>query len=177
MPTADSIDSILDQWSRERPELDGSGFAVAGRLLVLGKLLERETDTALAPLGLKTWAFDVLATLRRQGPPYRLTPSELSQATMLTSGAMTNRLDRLESKGLIRRQDDPTDRRGVRVVLTTAGRKLADKAIAVRFARANDLAAKLPAGDRQTLERLLRRLLLELESDAGRVTTELIAVR
>ena len=177
MPTADSIDSILDQWSRERPELDASGFAIAGRLLVLGKLLERETDAALAPLGLKTWAFDVLATLRRQGPPYRLTPGELSQATMLTSGAMTNRLDRLEGKGLIRREDDPTDRRGVRVVLTASGRKLADKAIAVRFAKANDAASKLPAGDRKTLERLLRRLLLALEPDAGTAAFELIAGR
>ena len=78
MPNADPIDRILEQWSRERPELDSSGFAIAGRLLVLGKLLERRVTRALAPLDLSLWAFDVLATLRRQGAPYRLTPTELS---------------------------------------------------------------------------------------------------
>jgi DNA-binding MarR family transcriptional regulator len=166
MVTKDSIDRILDQWSCERPELDCSGFAIAGRLLVLGKLLERRTDCALASLDLKTWAFDVLATLRRQGAPYQLTPTELSRATMLTSGAMTNRLDRLEAKGLIRRAQDPDDRRGVRIVLTETGLALADKAVELRFAIANDLAGKLPAADRCTLERLLGRLLQELEHEA-----------
>ncbi len=172
MPDADPIDRILDQWSRERPELDASGFAIAGRLLVLGKLLERRVGRALAPLDLSLWAFDVLATLRRQGAPYCLTPTELSRATMLTSGAMTNRLDRLETKGLVRREADPGDRRGVRVVLTDRGLTLVDQAIEVRFAEAQSSAAKLPARDRRTLERLLRHLLVELDREAADVGTD-----
>ena len=118
VPDADRIDQIREQWRRERPGLDSSGFALVGRLLVLGKLLERRVSHALAPLDLALWAFDVLATLRRQGPPYRLTPTELSRETLLTPGAMTNRVDRLESAGLVRREAEPTDRRGVRVFLT-----------------------------------------------------------
>ena len=166
MPDADPIDRILEQWSRERPELDSSGFGIAARVLRLGKLLERRVTRALAPLDLSLWAFDVLATLRRHGEPYRLTPSELSRATMLTSGAMTNRLDRLEARGLVRREADPGDRRGVRVVLTERGLELVDKAIEVRFAEARSAVATLSAGDRRTLENLLRNLLVELDRES-----------
>ena len=170
MPDAhpiDPVDRILEQWSRERPELDSSGFAIAARVLMLGKLLERRVTRALAPLDLSLWAFDVLATLRRQGAPYRLTPTELSSATMLTSGAMTNRLDRLEANGLVRREADPGDRRGVHVALTERGVKLVDQAIEVRFAEAQSAAAKLSAGDRPALESLLRHLLVGLDREAA----------
>ncbi len=170
MPNPDPIDRILEQWSRERPELDSSGFAIVARLIVLGKLLERRATNALAPLDLSLWAFDVLATLRRQGAPYRLTPTELSSATMLTSGAMTNRLDRLEADGLVRREADPGDRRGVRVVLMKRGLKLVDQAIEVRFAEARSAAAELSAGDRRALKSLLRHLLVRLDREATDAT-------
>jgi DNA-binding MarR family transcriptional regulator len=152
--------------SRERPDLDSAGFGIAGRLQVLGKRLGMRVEQALAPLDMPRWAFDVLATLRRHGPPYRMTPTELTRATMLTSGAMTNRIDRLEARGLVRREADPDDRRGVRVVLTDEGRELADRGIAARFADATDVAAKLSVTERSKLESLLHKLLLELERDA-----------
>jgi DNA-binding MarR family transcriptional regulator len=162
----DPIERIRAQWARERPDLDTRGFALTGRLLVLGKLLERRVTRVLAPLGLSLWAFDVLATLRRQPAPHRLTPTALSRAVLLTPGAMTNRIDRLESDGLVRRESEPTDRRGVGVVLTERGRELVDRALAVRFAEAESLAAQLPEHERATLERLLARLLRELEREA-----------
>ncbi len=162
MPEADRIDHIREQWARERPDLDSRGFGVEGRLLLLGKLLERRVSRALAPLDLSLWAFDVLATLRRQGPPYRLTPTELSRATLLTPGAMTNRVDRLEAAGLVRREAEPNDRRGVRVVLSKAGLELVDRAIEVRFAEAESAAKTLSSKDRKTVEKLLRQLLAEL---------------
>jgi len=165
MPHSDLIDHIQEQWARERPDLDSSSLAISARVLVLSKLLERRVTRALAPLNLSLWAFDVLATLRRHGAPYRLTPTELSRATMLTSGAMTNRLDRLEARGLIRREADPGDRRGVRVVLMERGLKLVDQAIEVRFAEARSAIAKLSASDRRSLESGLRNLLLELDRE------------
>ncbi len=165
MPEADRIDQIREQWTRERPDLDSGGFGVVGRLLLLGKLLERRVSRVLAPLDLGLWAFDVLATLRRQGPPYRLTPTELSRATLLTPGAMTNRVDRLEAAGLVRREAEPNDRRGVRVVLAKAGLELVDRAIEVRFAEAESAAKVLSSRDRTTLIRLLRQLLAELNRE------------
>jgi DNA-binding MarR family transcriptional regulator len=166
-PNPDPIDHIRAQWSRERPDLDSAGFGIAGRLQVLGKRLGMRVEQALAPLDMTRWAFDVLATLRRHGPPDRMTPTELTRATMLTSGAMTNRIDRLEARGLVRREADPDDRRGIRVVLTDEGRELADRGIAARFADATDVAAKLSVTERSKLESLLHKLLLELERDAA----------
>lgn len=165
MNDRDHIDQVGEQWARERPELDSSGFALVGRLLVLGKLLERRVGEALAPMDLALWAFDVLATLRRQGPPYRLTPTELSRATLLTPGAMTNRVDRLVGAGLVRREAEPTDRRGVRVVLTSKGLDLVDRAIQTRFDEANSAVSGLSTNERRTLERILRKLLARLERE------------
>ncbi|MEO7511983.1 MAG: MarR family transcriptional regulator [Gemmatimonadaceae bacterium] len=107
------------------------------------------------------------ATLRRQGPPYTLTPTELSLAAMLTSGAMTNRLDRLETRGLVRREPDPDDRRGVRVVLTSAGLELVDRAIEARFKEAAHAVEGLSGQERETLESLLRQLLLGVREDVS----------
>ena len=165
MPDTDRIGLIREQWARERPELDSSGFAQVGRLLLLGKLLERRVSRVLSALDLQLWAFDVLATLRRQGPPYQLTPTELSRATLLTPGAMTNRIDRLEARGLVRREAEPSDRRGVRVLLTEAGIELVDRAIEARFAEADSAMAGLSTRDRTTLDRILQRLLAELDSE------------
>lgn len=169
MSDTDRIELIRTQWARERPDLDTSGFALVGRLLLLGKLLERRVAQVLAPLDLQVWAFDVLATLRRQGAPYQLTPTELSRATLLTPGAMTNRIDRLEAAGLVRREARPGDRRGVRVVLTDSGLELVDRATAVRFAEAESAVAAVPARDRAALERILKQLLgtLQSEGDSG----------
>lgn len=161
----DPIDRMCAQWAREREDLDSRGFALVGRLLLLGRRLEKRVGRALAPLDLAPWAFDVLATLRRQGPPYRLTPTELSRATLLTPGAMTNRIDRLEAAGWVRRDAEPNDRRAVRVSLTDAGFALVDRAIEVRFAEAESIAAVLSADERAALEEDLRRLLLALERE------------
>lgn len=166
MATPDAIDRIQAQWARERPDLDSSGFGLVARLLVLGKLLERRVGSALAQVDLSLWAFDVLATLRRQGQPYCLTPTELSRETLLTPGAMTNRIDRLEEASLVRRETEPSDRRGVRVLLTETGRELVDRAIALRFEEARGAVGMLPAAERAKLESLLRRLLAQLERDA-----------
>ena len=163
MPETDRIDLIRAQWSRERPDLESKGFAIGGRLLVLGKLLERRVSDALAPLGLSLWAFDVLAPLRRQAPPYHLTPTELSRAAMLTTGAMTNRLDRLEAEGWLRREADPDDRRGLRVMLTKSGLEIVDRAIAARLQEAESAAATLTPGERKVFEKLLRKMMVALD--------------
>ena len=156
----DPIDLILKQWSNERPKLDSSGFAVVGRILLLGKLLESRVTQVLAPLSLS--AFDVLATLRRQGAPFSLTPTQLCRATLLTSGAMTSRLDRLEKAKLVQRSPDPEDRRGVRVALTDQGLELVDRAIETRFEEALDAVSQLPPEDRVALGDLLRTLTASL---------------
>ncbi len=166
MPDTDRISLLCEQWARERPDLDSSGFALVGRLLLLGKLLERRVSRVLAPLDLQLWAFDVLATLRRQGPPYQLTPTELSRATLLTPGAMTNRIDRLEASGLVRREAEPSDRRGVRVLLTEAGVELVDRAIEARFDEADSAVAGIGPRDRTSLKRILQQLLAELERES-----------
>lgn len=160
----DPIDLMREQWARERPELDSKGFALVGRLLRLGNHLERRVNQALASHDLSLWAFDVLATLRRQGSPYRLTPTELSQSTLLTPGAMTHRINRLEAAGLVLRETDPDDRRGVWVSLSPSGIDLVDRAIETRFAEAESAVKDLPARDRAQLERILRRLLSTLEN-------------
>ena len=101
-------------------------MGVVGRILRLAAGLQRRGEESLAPFNLSMWQFDVLATLRRAGAPFRLSPTQLMRAVMLTSGAMTNRLDRLETAGLVRREPDPADRRGLQIVLTSQGLKLVD---------------------------------------------------
>lgn len=165
MPAPDAVDRIMAQWARERPDLDPQGLGLVARLLVLGKRLERRVELALSRVDLSLWEFDVLATLRRQGPPFCLTPTELSRETLLTPGAMTNRIDRLETAGLVRREAEPRDRRGVRVLLTEAGRELVDRAIELRFEEARSAATLLPASERSRLETLLKRMLGELERE------------
>lgn len=172
MSQADPIQPILEQWGRERPDLELDGFALVGRVLVLAKHLERRVSDALAPLELSLWAFDVLATLRRQGAPYRLTPTELSRATMLTTGAMTNRLDRLEAAGHLRRQADPSDRRGILVSLTDRGRELVDRALEVRMAEANEAIAGLDPEQRAELTERLRGLLESLDAARSDSSTD-----
>ena len=160
----DHVDGLLADWARERPDLDPAPFAVVTRVRRAAALLEGAVDAALAPLGLTWGALDVLAALRRAGPPYRRSPTALYSALLRSSGAMTNRIDRLERAGLVARTPDPGDRRGVLVGLTPAGLALIDRALVEHLATAERLLGALPAGDRPVLAALLRALLLGLEA-------------
>lgn len=163
---ADRIDCLLTEWQCERPELDASAMAVVGRLLSIGRQLEARANSALKPLGLHYTDLDVLATLRRGGKPYRRTPTELRDSVLITSGAMTACLDRLEGNGLIGRVADPHDRRSSAAVLTTEGRKLIDKAIEIRFNEAAEALSDLSAVERSRLATMLKKLGQSLENDA-----------
>jgi DNA-binding MarR family transcriptional regulator len=156
--SGDRIDRLLAEWRAERPELDAAAMAVVGRLLSIGRQLEARANAALKPLGLHYTDLDVLATLRRGGRPYRRTPTELRDAVLITSGAMTACLDRLERNGLIARVADPQDRRSSAAELTSEGRKRIDKAIGVRFAEAADALAGLSDAERARLAALLKKL-------------------
>ena len=159
----DIIDQLIDQWKRERPDLDARPMAVVGRILRLAALLDRRVNEALKPFGLAAWGFDILATLRRHGEPYAMTPTQLMEAVMLSSGAMTNRIDRLEKLDLVERQPSPSDRRSLRVQLTREGRKVIEKAIEVRFAEAEDALDGVSQRDRKQLGNLLRNVLLQVD--------------
>lgn len=163
----DAISRLIEQWKRERPDLDASPMGVAGRVLRLSVWLERRVEATLSEFDLTLWQFDVLATLRRFGEPYALSPKELMREVMLSSGAMTNRIDRLEARGLVERRPAPSDRRSVQIQLTAAGRRLIDRAIAARFEEAREAAELLGARERESLERGLSKLLLALEEPAG----------
>jgi DNA-binding MarR family transcriptional regulator len=155
----DRIDKLLRQWSAERPELDCSGLDVVARLQDAAKMLRRDEDEALEALGLKMREYDVLSVLRRQGDPYELTATELARETLLSPGAMTNRIDRLEAKGLVKRATDPEDRRGVLVRLSPAGRALVDEAIEARLNIADDQMAGLTPDERKAISSGLRKLI------------------
>jgi DNA-binding MarR family transcriptional regulator len=154
----DLIDRMNEQWKAVRPDLDPEPLEVVGRVIVLAQHLERSVNEALAAHGLTLGQFDILATLRRH-PDGRLTPTQLLRSVVLSSGGMTNRLDRLEEAGWIRREADPADRRGVVVALTPAGRNLIDAATETRFAEANRSLPALSAGELDLLKRLLSKWL------------------
>jgi DNA-binding MarR family transcriptional regulator len=155
----DLIDRMNDQWRATRPDLDPGPLEVVGRVIVLAQHLERSVNVALAPHGLTLGQFDILATLRRQGLDGRLTPTQLMRSVMLSSGGMTNRLDRLEEAGLIRREADPDDRRGVVVGLTRKGREVIDAATATRFEEARKSQPPLGVREMRELAGLLRKWL------------------
>lgn len=157
--TPDSIDHILEQWQQEDPNLDLASLAVVGRVLQLARLLEKHRETVLQDFDLAVWSFDMLATLRRQGPPYQLKPTELYGLLMLSSGAMTNRIDRLEHEGLVTRLRDPGDRRSVIVQLTDQGLARVSAVMPVLFAQETQLFAQLSQTETATLLILLRQLL------------------
>ncbi|MET2831855.1 MarR family winged helix-turn-helix transcriptional regulator [Mesorhizobium shangrilense] len=156
----DRAAKAVEQWNRERPDLDVSPMAVLGRLNEAASLIARDR---LAPLfarfGLQPGEFDVLATLRRSGAPYALTPTALYEATMVTSGAMTNRLDRLEKAGLTLRGPHPNDRRGIVVQLTEKGLALIDEALTAHVANEHEILAGLTRAEQETLSRLLEKLI------------------
>ena len=157
----DTFDNAREQWERERPDLDSSGAEVLWRISFLHKYLRKLAGKKLVEFDLPIWAFDVLAALRRAGAPYRLTPTALCEATLLTSGAMTNRLDRMEHSGLVERLQDPGDRRGVLIQLTEKGKELADEATEARFEQANEAVASLSPQERRQLAELLRKLVID----------------
>jgi DNA-binding MarR family transcriptional regulator len=161
----DEVDDIVAAWRAERPDLDVEPLQVLSRISRLARHLDRARRTAFASHGLEPWEFDVLSALRRQGPPYQLTPGALLRATLVTSGTMTNRIDRLADAGLVRRLPDPQDRRGVLVTLTAEGQQRADEALADLVLSEYDLLNGLGSADRRTLADLLRVLLAPLDAE------------
>lgn len=159
----DSVDRIVEQWGTERPDLDLTPTEVVGRIDRLAVHLRRAIDDTLAGFDLHRGGFAVLAALRRSGPPYRLHPTELFAALLSSSGAMTNRLDRLESAGLARRVPDPDDRRGVLVALTSAGKTLAERVAEAHLANERRLLEPLTPAEQDQLASLLRTLLTAFE--------------
>jgi DNA-binding MarR family transcriptional regulator len=160
MPVArDGVDAIEEAWRRERPDVDGSSIGIITRIWRLARFLDRARGDALAGLGTDSSTLDALATLRRAGRPYRLTAGEMQRLSLVTAGAITQRLDRLERAGLVRREGDERDGRVVHVVLTAHGRRLVDRIFVELMRQEQALLAPLTQQDRQTLVVLLRRWL------------------
>jgi len=160
---ADSISVLLDEWHRERPDLDPAPFAVFGRIWRLSANLSSASAKWLAPLGLNFESFSLIVTLRRSGPPYELNPTALYRESLISSGAITNRIDRVEALGLVKRLPDPNDRRGTIVRLTRKGRSLADRAIELHFNSLAGYLSNLTADERSNLATQLGKLLLSIE--------------
>ncbi len=163
MSERDEVDRIVDAWQRERPDLDFTPLHVLSRVRRLGRQLERARSAAFATAGLDSWEFDVLSALRRAGSPYQLSPKGLLAQTGVSSGTMTNRIDRLVERGLVERRTDPHDGRGILVVMTPEGRDRVDSAISSLLAAESDLLDGLGAGDRERLAGLLRKLSIDFD--------------
>lgn len=161
--SSDAVDKILEQWKRERPDLDPGPMGIIGRLSRLAQHIDQAIQTELAPLGITPGEFDVLATLRRAGPPFQLNPTILYQALMLSSGAMTNRLDRLEKAGYVKRLPDPQDRRGVLARLTDKGVQFIDRAVEVHLRNEQRLIADLSHEEREQLQKIFSHWLHSFE--------------
>ncbi|WP_369055249.1 MarR family winged helix-turn-helix transcriptional regulator [Kineococcus terrestris] len=160
---ADEVDRIVAAWRRETPGLDVEPLEVLSRVARLSRYLDRLRRDAFAAHALETWEFDVLAALRRSGAPHELSPGQLVVQTLVTSGTMTNRVDRLVARGLVRRLPDPTDGRSVRVRLTAEGTAAVDAALADLVRAEHRLLGVLPPQDRRELAALLRRVTAPFE--------------
>lgn len=154
----DEVDGIVAAWRRERPDLDVTPLEVLSRVTRLARHLDRARSQSFAAHGLEVWEFDVLAALRRSGAPYELSPGRLLQQTMVTSGTMTNRIDRLAQRHLVERHPDHSDRRGVLVRLTEAGAARVDAALMDLLTQERQILAHLPESDQQELADFLRAL-------------------
>lgn len=154
----DEVDRIIASWQRERPDVDTSPMEIFSRLSRLAAQLNRLRKTAFQTHGLEAWEFDVLAALRRSGEPYELAPGQLIAATHVTSGTMTNRVDRLAGRGFVERSPAPNDRRGVRVRLTDAGRKRVDSALETLLSLESQILTSLPDSDQAAVATALREL-------------------
>lgn len=164
MLAMDHVDEIVAQWQQERPDVDVSGMALIGRVSRLERAIAPLLAEVFAQHGLEAWEFDMLATLRRSGAPYQLTAGQLVSSMMITSGAVTNRIDRLEGRGLIRRERDPHDGRVVRVTLTDAGLERIDAALPDHAANELRMVSALAPEERETLIALLSKLTRALTS-------------
>jgi DNA-binding MarR family transcriptional regulator len=160
----DEVDRIVAAWQRQRPDLDVSPLQVLSRVTRLGRHLDRARSTAFGALGLELWEFDVLAALRRAGEPYQLTVGRLVAQTLVSSGTMTNRIDRLAGRDLVGRHPDPSDGRGVIVRITPAGGDLVDVALAALLAKEHELLHGLDPVQRDQLAGLLRMLLAPFDA-------------
>jgi DNA-binding MarR family transcriptional regulator len=156
---------VLEQWRREAPQLDRSPFGVVGRISRLGQLLQAELEPIFVAHGVNAGEFDVLAALRRTGRPYRLSPTELSTALIITSGGMTKRLNALEARGLIRREPDPSDGRSTAVALTREGKRLVEAVLPEHVANERRLLGELSNKQRAELAGLLETLAIALGDD------------
>ncbi|HEV7566437.1 MAG TPA: MarR family transcriptional regulator [Microbacteriaceae bacterium] len=157
---SDEVDRIVDSWLRERPDLDFSPLQVLSRVARLSRHLDRARRTAFSRSDLDSWEFDVLSALRRAGTPYQLSPKALLLQTLVSSGTMTNRIDRLVERGLVERRTDPNDGRGILVQMTRQGLTRVDAAITRLVDAEAEILASLPARDRERLAALLRKLSL-----------------
>jgi DNA-binding MarR family transcriptional regulator len=160
----DEVDGLVVAWRAQRPDLDVEPMQVLSRISRLARHLDIARRGAFADHGLESWEFDVLSALRRQGPPFQLTPGALLRATLVTSGTMTNRIDRLAAAGLVRREPDPRDKRGVLVTLTRRGQESVDAALADLLRRERVLLAGLNVVDRRRLADLMRILLAPFDA-------------
>lgn len=156
----DEVDDLVEAWARERNDLDLGPVAVFSRISRLAHHVDRARRQAFTAHDIESWEFDVLAALRRAGRPYELSPGRLLRETLVTSGTMTNRVDRLATRGLVERHPDPTDRRGVLVRLTPEGKDTVDGAFAALLDAERDLLTGLSTKDQKELADLLRRLLV-----------------
>ncbi|MFX0576425.1 MarR family winged helix-turn-helix transcriptional regulator [Nocardia nepalensis] len=162
----DPVDAIIEQWRRERPDLELEAMAVIGRLGRLLMVAQRDIEAVFTAHGLQRGEFDVLAALRRSGEPFELNPSVLADTLMMSRAGMTGRLDRLELAGLVRRIADAADRRAVRVALTDAGRTLIDEVVTAHTENETRMLSVLSAKDRHDLDRIARVLLGSFERSA-----------
>jgi DNA-binding MarR family transcriptional regulator len=159
----DAVDAILEQWRRERPDLDVSPMGIVGRIKRCAALLQHKLDETFSTFGMTSWEFDVLATLRRSGTPYCLTPTVLFSALMITSGTMTHRLQRLEAGGLVSRVPNSNDARSMLVQLTPAGLELIDRAVEAHVENERRILAPIKPVDLMALDARLAELLAVLE--------------
>ena len=159
----DEVDRLVAAWRRERPDMDVSPMHVLSRVTRLAHHLDRARKRAFASHQLDAWEFDVLSALRRSGKPYQLSPGQLVHETLVTSGTMTNRVDRLVARGLVERSPDPDDRRGVQVQLNASGRKAVDGAIDALLTHEKELLSRLSVAEASALADALRTLSLPFD--------------
>ncbi|AJW78706.1 MarR family winged helix-turn-helix transcriptional regulator [Clavibacter michiganensis] len=163
----DAVDRVLDQWAQERPDVDVSPMAVIGRISRSAAILDRHIAATLNQHDLLPGEFDLLAALRRAGAPHRMTVGDVLASTMVSSGAITNRLNRLVDKGFVTRETDPANRRSVIVTLSRQGLSVVNDALVSHVENERDLLASLDRDEQQHLSDLLRKLLLALGDDAS----------
>jgi len=164
-PDRDAVDGLIDQWRTQRPDLrQPEVMGIFGRFARIWAHATRAIEATLGQWGLQIGEFDVLATIRRAGPPFTIAPSQLTKWLMLSPSGITSRLDRLEKLGLIERKPSPDDRRSLLVVMTAEGKRVVDEAVTAHVENETRLLSALGATDRKALDRALRSLLRSFET-------------